>query len=68
MLFCSDTGHGLEPVGEMSAAMLQSPILHSVSNNVSNFDIQGLALDDCLLVSLVGCSRQTVLHNSFVKY
>ena len=68
MLFSSNTGHRLEPMCEVGATMLQSPILHSVGNNVSNFQIQGFALDDCLLVSLVGYSRQTILHNSFVKY
>ena len=67
MLFSSNTGHRLEPMGEMSAAMLQSPVLHSIGDDISNFQIQRSACQHCCLICLIGCSRQTVLHNAFVK-
>ena len=67
MLFSGDAGHRLEPMGEMSAAMLQSPVLHSIGNDISNFQIQRSACQHCCLICLIGCSRQTVLHNAFVK-
>ena len=67
MLFSGDAGHRLEPMGEMSAAMLQSPVLHSIGDDISNFQIQRSACQHCCLICLIGCSRQTVLHNTFVK-
>ena len=67
MLFSSDAGHRLEPMGEMSAAMLQSPVLHSIGDDISNFQIQWSACQHCCLICLIGCSRQTILHNAFVK-
>ena len=67
MLFSSNTSHRLEPVGEMSAAMLQSPVLHSIGDDISNFQIQRSACQHCCLICLIGCSRQTILHNAFVK-
>ena len=67
MLFSSNTGHWLEPMGEMSATMLQSPVLHSIGDDISNFQIQRSACQHCCLICLIGCSRQTVLHNAFVK-
>ncbi len=57
MLFCGNTGHWLEPMGKVGAAVLQSPILHSISNNISNFKIQRTSFQDCCFISFVGCSR-----------
>ncbi len=57
MLFRCGTGKGLEPVGIMGSALLDSPILHRVGYNLRNHGIKLLALVNGLaqrLINLLG--------------
>ena len=68
VLFGGDTGQGLEPMGKVGGAMLDSPILHGVGHSVGHFVIQAAALVNGLLqrgVDLIGEPR---LHDAVIKH
>ena len=68
MLFGGDSGHRLEPVGEMRRTLFDRPILHRVGDHVRDIAIElAPALNRAAkrLVILVG---QAVLHDGIVKH
>ena len=67
VLFGSDAGHGLEPVGEMRHALFSRPVLHGVGHHVGHGNIQWLAVLDGLAQSLVGFLGQTFAHRRIAE-
>ena len=68
MFFCGNTCHGLEPVGKMSCAALDSPALHSLGNCVCYAYVKRTAIVDGALHSIVYVLRQAGFHRAVVKY
>ena len=49
VLFSRDTGHGLEPMGEMGSALFHRPVLHGVCDDVGGLTGEGASLFDTRL-------------------
>ena len=67
MLFCGDARHRLEPMREVGGAFLDSPVLHSVCNDVRNAEVKVLAVLYRLLKRLVGFLWEPCFHSAVVK-
>lgn len=68
VLFRCNTGHGLEPVGEMGGALFYGPVLHGVGNDGGHGAVQPLAVLHSPLEGLVGLLGQTLPHDGVVEY
>ena len=67
MLFRGDSGHGLEPVGEMGGAVLHRPVLHGRGHGIGHGGIQPCALLNGLLQGTVYIGGQASLHHAGIK-
>ncbi len=68
VLFRSDAGHGLKPVGKMRSALFNGPILHRIGHHVRHGSVQAPAVADGVLHCPVGLLREPFLHNRVVEY
>ena len=67
VLLGGDAGHGLEPVGEVGAALLRGPLLHGLGDLVGDGEVQGSALGDAALPGGVGRGGETLSHRILVE-
>ena len=67
MFFGSNTCKWLEPVGIVSSALFNCPVLHSVSNNSGNRSVQFFSAFYSFHQLFISFLRQPSLHHSFVK-
>ena len=67
VLLGGDAGHGLEPVGEVGAALLRGPLLHGLGDLVGDGEIQGRALGDAALPGGVGRGGKALSHRVLVE-
>ena len=68
VLFSGNAGHGLEPVGVVSGALLNRPILHRVGDYIGNSRIQALTVLHRLAQCLVRILWQSLAHQRIVEY
>ena len=68
VLFGRDAGKGLEPVRVMGGAVLDSPFLHSVSNDIRNLDVERLTFLDGFGKALERCGGKAFLHDVLVEH
>jgi len=68
MLLRGDTGHGLEPVGEMGCASLHSPLFHGGCDHIGNGWVQGQTFIDGFFQIFVNRFRQSFSHHILSKY
>ena len=68
VLFGGDAGQGLEPVGEVSGALFDRPLLHSLGDHVEDGEVKGSAVVDGTLHSGVGLGGETFLHSGVAEY
>ena len=52
----------------MGSAVLDSPFLHGVSNNIRNFDVERLTFFNGLGKALIGCGGKAFLHDVLVEH
>lgn len=60
-------GHWLEPMGEMSGALLNRPILHGVGHNARHLRVERRSLPHRLLQRFIDILGQSFLHDGLVK-
>ena len=68
VLFGRDAGHGLEPVGEVRRAVLDSPVLHGIGDDVGRGQIEALALVDGGVDIFKNSLRKLLLHHGFAEH
>ena len=68
VLFGRDAGHGLEPVGEVRRAELDSPVLHGIGDDVGCGQIEALALVDGGVDIFKNSLRKLLLHHGFAEH
>ena len=68
MLFCSEAGHRLEPVGIVGAAPLHRPGLHGPGNLVGGSQFQRCSIGDAALPRLIAGAGQPLLHGFLIEY
>ena len=68
MLLSGHTGHRLEPMGVVGCALVNSPILHCICNDVCNADVERSTQFDGLHELLENFLRQLLAHYVFVKH
>ena len=67
MLLGGNAGHWLEPMGEMSGALLNRPILHGVGHNARHLRVERRSLPHRLLQRFIDILGQSFLHDGLVK-
>ena len=68
MLFGSNAGHGLEPVGVVGGTLFRGPILHGLRNGVGSGKLQLCPGIDAGTPGLINLGRKPLLHGSLVEY
>ena len=67
VLFGGDSGHGLEPVGVMGAAVLERPCLHGVGDAVGHVQVDVLAFGHGFPERLVDVLGEFLPHHGIVE-
>ena len=67
VLFGSDAGQRLEPVGEMGGAVFDGPVLHRVGHSIGDLVIQARAFVDGLFQRGIYIVRKSRFHDAVVK-
>ena len=67
VLLGGDAGQWLEPVGVVGGAVLDGPLLHAVSHDVGDVDVEWLVVLGGLLQLLVGLAGDALTHCAVVK-
>ena len=68
VLLGGDARHGLEPVGEMSGALFDGPVLHGGCDGRGQMFVQGLLRVNQLVELGIDLGRESVAHDIVVKY
>ena len=68
MFFSRTAGEGLEPVGVMTGAIIESPTFHTLGDTVGELTAQGLTIVDGVNKSIVGLLGEVLEHALSIEH